>query len=163
MQLKRKELRYWCLSGNYGIFQNKLFFRNKFEQLFLQKNHRRCSVRKGVLRNFAKFTLKNLCQSLFFIKVTALRTATLLKKRLWHWCFPVNFAKFRRPHVSDYFYFYLAKVFWNILFGRKVLRYHRLRVNVYLKLHVLHNFKTIYEETFWYILMKLNSYKIYSI
>ena len=25
-----------------------------------------------------------------------LRPATLLKKRLWHWCFPVNSAKFRR-------------------------------------------------------------------
>ena len=22
--------------------------------------------------------------------------STLLKKRLWHWCFPVNFAKFLR-------------------------------------------------------------------
>ena len=28
----------------------------------------RCSVRKGVLRNFAKFTGKYLCQSLFFNK-----------------------------------------------------------------------------------------------
>ena len=30
-----------------------------------RSNHRRCSVRKGVLRNFAKFTGKHLCQSLF--------------------------------------------------------------------------------------------------
>ena len=30
---------------------------------------RRCFVRKGVLRNFAKFTGKHLCQSLFFNKV----------------------------------------------------------------------------------------------
>ena len=29
----------------------------------------RCSVKKGVLRNFAKFTGKHLCQSLFFNKV----------------------------------------------------------------------------------------------
>ena len=29
-------------------------------------SHRRWSVRKGVLRNFAKFTGKYLCQSLFF-------------------------------------------------------------------------------------------------
>ena len=28
------------------------------------------SVKKGVLRNFAKFTGKHLCQSLFFNKVT---------------------------------------------------------------------------------------------
>ena len=39
---------------------------------------------KGVLRNFAKFTGKHLCQSLFFNKVAGLRPATLIKKRLWH-------------------------------------------------------------------------------
>ena len=31
-----------------------------------------------------------------FNKVAGLRSATLLKKRLWHRCFPVNFAKFQR-------------------------------------------------------------------
>ena len=36
---------------------------------FFGNNHQRCSVRKGALRNFAKFTGKYLCQSLFFNKV----------------------------------------------------------------------------------------------
>ena len=49
-----------------------------------------------VLRNFAKFTGKHLCQTLFFNKVPNLRTGTLLKKSVWHRCFPVNFAKFLR-------------------------------------------------------------------
>ena len=40
--------------------------------------------RKGVLRSFAKFTGKQLCQSLFFNKVAGLRR------------FPVNFVKFPR-------------------------------------------------------------------
>ena len=31
-----------------------------------RSSHERCSVRKGVLRNFAKFTGKHMCQSLFF-------------------------------------------------------------------------------------------------
>ena len=35
----------------------------------------------GVLRNFAKFTGKQLCQSLFFNKVAGLWSTTLLKKR----------------------------------------------------------------------------------
>ena len=35
----------------------------------------------GVLRNFAKFTGKHLCQTLFFNKVAGLRPVTLLKKR----------------------------------------------------------------------------------
>ena len=49
--------------------------------------------KKGVLRNFTKFTGKHLCQSFFFNKVAGLRPATLLMKRLWHRCFPVNFVK----------------------------------------------------------------------
>ena len=48
--------------------------------------------KKDILENFAKFTDKHLCKSLFFNKVASLRPATLLKKRLWHWCFAVNFV-----------------------------------------------------------------------
>ena len=60
--------------------------------------------KKGVLRNFAKFTGKHLCQSFFFNKVAGLRPATLLKKRLWHRCFPKNFAKFlRAPSPTEHF------------------------------------------------------------
>ena len=59
-------------------------------------SHRWCSIKKGALRNFAKFTGKHLGQSLFFNKVGGLRPATLLKKRTWHSCFPVSFAKFLR-------------------------------------------------------------------
>ena len=64
--------------------------------------------KKGVLRNFAKFTRKHLCHSLFFNKVAGLRPATLLKKRLWHSCFPVNFAKFlRTPFFLEHFWWLL--------------------------------------------------------
>ena len=48
--------------------------------------------RKGVNRNFTKFTGKDLSRSSF----CSLRPATLFKKRLWHRCCPVNFAKFLR-------------------------------------------------------------------
>ena len=57
-------------------------------------------MEKGVLRNFAKFSGKHLCQSLFF-NVASLRPATLLKKRLWYWCFLVNFANFLRIPFSQ--------------------------------------------------------------
>ena len=65
---------------------------------------------KGVLKHFAKFSWKHQGQSLFFNKVGGLRPATLLKKRLWYSCFPVNFAKFLRisffiePTSNDYFW-----------------------------------------------------------
>ena len=59
--------------------------------------------KKGVLKNFAKFTGKQLCQTLLFNKVTGLRPATLLKKRLWRRCFPVNFANFfRTPFLTEH-------------------------------------------------------------
>ena len=64
--------------------------------IICRSSHRRCSLRKGVLRNFVKFTGKHLCQSLLFNKVAGLRPATLLKKKLWHRCFPINFVKFLR-------------------------------------------------------------------
>ena len=50
--------------------------------------------KNGVLKHFAKHTGKHLCQSLLFNKVA--RPATLLKKRPWHRCFPVNFVKCSR-------------------------------------------------------------------
>ena len=64
-------------------------------------SHRRCSVTKGVLRNFSKFTGKHLRQilsfnkvaGLLFNKVVGLRPATLLKDRPWHRCFAVNFCE----------------------------------------------------------------------
>ena len=55
-----------------------------------RSSHQRCSVKEGVLRNFAKFTGK-----------LQAPPATLLKKRLWHRCFPVNFAKFLRTPFSQ--------------------------------------------------------------
>ena len=59
--------------------------------------------KKRVLRNFAKFTGKQLFQSFFFNKVAGLTPATLLKKRLWRRCFPVNFVKFlRTPFLTEH-------------------------------------------------------------
>ena len=46
-----------------------------------KSSHQRCSIKIGVLRNFTKFTGKQLYQSLLFNKVAA-----LLKRRLWHGC-----------------------------------------------------------------------------
>ena len=67
-----------------------------------RSSHWRCSMGKYVLRNFAKFTGKHLCQCRFFNKVAGLRPATLLKKRLWHRCFPEKFAKFlRTPFIRN--------------------------------------------------------------
>ena len=67
-----------------------------------RSSHQRCSLRKGVLGNFTKFTRKHLRQCLFFNKVAGLRPAALLKTRLWHRSFPVNFVKVvRTPFLQN--------------------------------------------------------------
>ena len=54
-------------------------------EVFFEK---RCSQKFHIIhRNFIKF------------KVVGLRPATLLKKRLWHWCFSVKFVKFLRTSL----------------------------------------------------------------
>ena len=64
---------------------------------------RRCSVKKmsqEISQNSQENTLR---QSLFFNKVAVLGPETLLKKKLWHRCFPVNFAKFlRTPFFTEH-------------------------------------------------------------
>ena len=91
--------KYWNNSPDFScFFSNFLSFHSCvfifFVFCILSKNgssHLKCSVKKGVLRNFEKFTGKHLCQSLLFNKVAGF-SFSLLKKRLW--CFLVNFAKF---------------------------------------------------------------------
>ena len=68
----------------------------KWYQTYSRSSHRKCSGKKGILRNLAKSTGKHLCQRMFLNKVAGLRPATLLKNNLWHRCFPVNFVKFLR-------------------------------------------------------------------
>ena len=58
---------------------------------------KRCSYK------FQNIYGKHLCQSLFLNKVAGLRLATLLKKKLCHRCFPVNFPKFlRTPFLTEH-------------------------------------------------------------
>ena len=71
-----------------------------------RSSHQRCFMKKGVLKNFAKFTEKHLYQSLLFNKAANLRPATLVKKRLWHRCFLIDFAKFLR--IS----FFIEQLWW---------------------------------------------------
>ena len=88
--------------------------------------------KKGVLKNFAKFTGKHLCQSLFFNKdagwdltqtsrshqVTRsvyIRVFKTLKKRLCNRCFLVNFTKFLKGRYTEIFFF--QGISWNIVSG----------------------------------------------
>ena len=67
--------------------------------LCVQKQPQELFYKKGVLKNFTKFTRKYLCQSLLFNKVAGPTPADLIKRKLWCRCLPVNFAKFLRTPV----------------------------------------------------------------
>ena len=60
-----------------------------FKILPTRNSHRRCSVKKSVLKNFANLTEKHLCWSLL--------TCNFIK--LQHRCFSVRFAKFLRTPI----------------------------------------------------------------
>ena len=71
--------------------------------------------KKGVLRNLAKFTGEHLCQSTpvpeYSNKVVGLTPATLLKRRLWHSCFPVTFVKFLgTSFIKEHLWWLLLKI-----------------------------------------------------
>ena len=60
--------------------------------------HQGCFTEKGIVKSFAKFTGKYLCQSLFLIQLRASgRVAISFKKSPWHRCLQVSFEKFLRP------------------------------------------------------------------
>ena len=73
---------------------------NIFHHIKLRKSiTNSCSLKKAVLRNFAKFAEKHLCWSLFFKKSACLQSSNFIEKRLQHRCFTVNIAKFLRTPV----------------------------------------------------------------
>ena len=58
--------------------------------------------KKSCSKKFREIPRKTPVPESLFNKVAGLRPATLLKKRLWHRCFPGNFVKFlRTPFLQN--------------------------------------------------------------
>ena len=72
----------------------------------------RCSVKK-LLLEISQNLQENTCVRVsFLIKFVGLRPSTLLKKRLLHMCFTVNFVKFlRTPFFIDHLRWLLLSLF----------------------------------------------------
>ena len=68
--LKLREKKSFVNNGTF-FFQNSKLCSGMVPSIN-RSSHRRCSIRKGVLRNFIKFTGNHLCQSLFFNEVAGL-------------------------------------------------------------------------------------------
>ena len=60
----------------------------------IRNSHRRCSIKKAVLKNFTilQYCFLHLCWS----KVAGLNSCSFIKKKPQRRCFPVNIAKFLR-------------------------------------------------------------------
>ena len=83
-----------------------------------RSSHQRCSMQKGVLRNFTKFTEKHLCQSLSFNKVACLRPAFNRfhnrKTFLFHFSFKLVWLKREIKNISPHQLFMKKMLFYNI-------------------------------------------------
>ena len=87
--------------GNIYLFKENIF--RTFSEAVVQS----CSV-KNVFLEISQNPQENTCARVSFsIKLLAW-PATLLKKRLWRRCFPVNFVKFlRTPFFIEHFWWLL--------------------------------------------------------
>ena len=59
----------WNKSSVGSCHQPWFVFGGHKAPFYYKSSHQRCSVKKGILKNFTKFTGKHLCQSLFLNKV----------------------------------------------------------------------------------------------
>ena len=67
-----------------------------------RSSHRRCSIEKVFLEILQNSRKNTSVRASFFNKLQV-EPSSLLKKRLWHRCFPVNLAKFlRTPLLTEH-------------------------------------------------------------
>ena len=75
----------------------------------------RCPIKK-VFLEILENSQENTCVRVSFLIKLQTVPATLLKRRLWHRCFAVNFAKFlRTPFVTEHLWWLLLLIPFNLL------------------------------------------------
>ena len=92
------------LDRNVNIYRSS--FQNK------EAIAQRCSVKNALFEILQNSQESTYARVSFLIK---LQPETLLKKKLWHRCFPPNFAKFQRtPFLTEHLRWLLLKIIINI-------------------------------------------------
>ena len=67
-----------------------------------RSSHRRCSIKKGILKHFVIFAGKHICRGLLFNKIAGHQACNSIKKRLRHRYYLANISKFiRRPILKN--------------------------------------------------------------
>ena len=96
---------YWRLEDHVFLRASLDIVFNDFKRILASNRSSRLDVfcRKGVLKNFSKFTRKLLYGSFLFNKVATSKPATLSKMRPQFMCFPMNFVNFIRnfKHLQE--------------------------------------------------------------
>ena len=97
-----------CTQITFYLSLKTFFWKNYYWQKcqWLRKNS--VFLLKKVFLKISQNSQENTCARISFL--IKLQASTLLKKRLWHSCFPVNIAKFLRP---PFFTEHLRTVFLN--------------------------------------------------
>ena len=107
----------WCIA--FLILHEEMLF------CLLRSSHQKCSLKEGVLENFAISTGKHLCWSLFLIKLHAWRPATFIKRES-NMVFPVDIVEILRTPILKkicewlllfwiYWFVTIAICFWHII------------------------------------------------
>ena len=82
------------------LFSFPRIFQKNTYSLRPKSSHRRCSIKDDVLKNFAIFTGKHLCWSLFLIKFQVVRPATFFLKKTPTQVFFLEYCKiFKNTYV----------------------------------------------------------------
>ena len=88
-----------------GTFRGRFIF--QIVGLFSEAVARRCYVKK-VFREISQNSQESTCVRVSVLISRRSEAATLLKKRTWHTCFPVNFGKFlRTPFIMEHLWWLL--------------------------------------------------------
>ena len=139
--MERPLYKRFCIMITYPISSNlckKIYLQcyRLYNFSFFRSSHWRCSVRKDVLQNFAKFTGKHLWQSLFFNKVTG-----------WSDCFPSFLCL-----LLKFLAYFISTEKWNEKKGNTLLKFKYLLVCSSIDLIDVKDFKRI--QTDGYLIKK---------
>ena len=114
--LLKKRLWHRYFPVNFGKFLRRYFLTEHLRWLllyvaffYLEVATRGVLLRKGVLRNFQKFTGQHLRHSAFFNTVAGMSPAALFRKRRWHRCFWADMKFLRTPFSQN--------TSWRLLFS----------------------------------------------
>ena len=107
----------------YSMFSCVIYVKMLKKYLIFKNSHWRCSIKNGVLKNFANILQESTCVGVSFYKVAGLQPATLFKRDPNTGVFLRNFAKFlRTPFLKNIYFFILKTLLQSCSFGSLMVK-----------------------------------------